>query len=228
MRRRRRLPDRERAGVHRHRGRLPRRGTPRGSGAGIAVLVLPRCPAQHVRAYRQVSSISKLPKQGGISKWMKIGKFNTDGFLGCCRQPAEATSGLLRRLTEAAEARSRLTRTLTDFRRIGVPTIADTGLDPFASIDRRFVSWWKDKDTGRKILYDPQRSRAASSTDPDTWGTRAQAERRSRHDGAILRGGRQGGIGIVLGDMGNGVTLAGLDLNSAGTSTARSRRGRTT
>jgi hypothetical protein len=60
-----------------------------------------------------------------------------------------------------------------------------------------------------KIPYDPSTgAQARIPTDPTSWSTRAHAERRwSRLD----NGERRGGVGIVLGDLGNGYTLMGID-----------------
>src|SRR5262245_61577264 len=61
-----------------------------------------------------------------------------------------------------------------------------------------------------KIPRDPHTGREARiPTDPATWGTRAQAERRWSR----LNDGRPGGIGFVLGDLGNGFHLMGIDLD---------------
>src|SRR5262249_23805287 len=81
----------------------------------------------------------------------------------------------------------------------------------------RWVAWREEvhvrKDGTKfktKIPYDPNRSgQARIPTDPGTWGTRAQAERRWRE----LDEGKPGGVGIVLGDLGNGYHLFGSDLD---------------
>lgn len=77
------------------------------------------------------------------------------------------------------------------------------------------VSWQTELPKGRdkptKSPYDPGRRGKAKSNDADTWGTRAAAEARAarlpkRYDA--------GGIGIVLGDLGDGRILAGVDLDT--------------
>lgn len=66
---------------------------------------------------------------------------------------------------------------------------------------------------GRKVPYDPNRLSKARSNDPDTWGTRAQAERAARR---LLAKGQTGGVGIQLGLRPEywGMALCGLDLDS--------------
>ena len=93
---------------------------------------------------------------------------------------------------------------------------------PFAE-EPRWLSWrlqvrGSAKAGPTKVPYDPTRSGAdfgyGSSTDPATWGTRAQAERRAKE---LSRGGVTG-IGITLGplgDLGDGAFLAGVDLDSS-------------
>ena len=62
-----------------------------------------------------------------------------------------------------------------------------------------------------KVPYSPATGRLASATDPASWGTRAEAEVRA----ALLpRPCGLGGVGIVLGDFGDGWTLAGVDLDT--------------
>jgi hypothetical protein len=81
----------------------------------------------------------------------------------------------------------------------------------------RWVAWREEErvlangePTRKKIPYDPNsQEQARIPTDPATWGTRAEAERRWRQ----LDDGRAGGVGIVLGDLGNGHHLFGLDLD---------------
>jgi putative DNA primase/helicase len=94
---------------------------------------------------------------------------------------------------------------------------------PFTE-ERRWLAWRQEvrgsaKARPTKLPYDPTRPGRewgwASSTDPATWGTRAQAERRAKE----LNGdGRVSGIGITLGplgDLGNGAFLAGVDLDGS-------------
>jgi putative DNA primase/helicase len=86
----------------------------------------------------------------------------------------------------------------------------------------RWVAWREEErqradgtSVKTKIPYDPNSNgQAKIPTDPATWSTRAKAERRWRR----LDDGRPGGVGIVLGDLGNGHTLMGVDLDSCVTS----------
>jgi hypothetical protein len=81
----------------------------------------------------------------------------------------------------------------------------------------RWVAWREEEreradgtSVKTKIPYDPNSNgQAKIPTNPATWGTRAKAERRWRQ----LDDGRPGGVGIVLGDLGNGFCLMGLDLD---------------
>jgi hypothetical protein len=59
----------------------------------------------------------------------------------------------------------------------------------------------------------PGRRDFGSSTDPKTWGIRMQAEARAKQlvDGEISIA----GIGVVLGDLGDGTALVGVDLDSS-------------
>jgi len=74
---------------------------------------------------------------------------------------------------------------------------------------------WREELRGQggkptKIPYCPSGG-YASSTDPATWALRAVAEAALPN---LLAGGRNGGLGIVLGDLGHDVHLAGFDLDS--------------
>jgi putative DNA primase/helicase len=83
----------------------------------------------------------------------------------------------------------------------------------------RWVAWREEQrertDGTRyqtKIPYDPNSNGPAKiPSDPATWGTRALAERRWRR--FRLDAGQLSGVGIVLGDLGNGFCLMGLDLD---------------
>jgi hypothetical protein len=92
-------------------------------------------------------------------------------------------------------------------------------IDDLANLPR-WVAWreeTRERQDGSKyqtkIPYDPNRlnAQARIPTEPATWGTRAQAERRWHkldQDGKC-----RGGIGIVLGDLGDGYYLLGIDLD---------------
>lgn len=78
-------------------------------------------------------------------------------------------------------------------------------LDQFSDL-RSWVAW---KGDGRKIPVNPAGGWNASSTKPQTWGTRAEAEARMQRDSLP-------GIGIILGDTISNpdLRLAGIDLDS--------------
>src|SRR5882724_2143085 len=75
----------------------------------------------------------------------------------------------------------------------------------------RWVAWCNELRDGRatKVPHSPHRG-FAKADDPTTWGTRSQAETRAR----LIVNSRGGGVGIELGDLGDGTHLAGLDLDS--------------
>jgi hypothetical protein len=89
-------------------------------------------------------------------------------------------------------------------------------LDDLAEMPRWVA--WREEDRERndgtelktKIPYDPNgNGQAKIPTEPSTWGTRAEAKRRWSR----LNDGSRGGIGVVLGDLGDGHHLLGLDLD---------------
>jgi hypothetical protein len=92
--------------------------------------------------------------------------------------------------------------------------------DPSSLADLpRWVAWREEQRARQdgtmyqtKIPYDPNtRGPAQIPTQPSTWGTRDNAERRWER----LNNGRdKGGIGLVLGDLGNGSHLLGIDLDA--------------
>lgn len=72
----------------------------------------------------------------------------------------------------------------------------------------RWVLWRNENRNGRATKIPKQiTGKEASSTDPKTWAMRAACE-------AARATIRADGVGIVLGDLGNGYTLAGIDLDS--------------
>ena len=86
---------------------------------------------------------------------------------------------------------------------------------PFAALDR-WVFWRAEARgaSGRptKVPYNPRRiGHKADATDPQTWGTRSEAETAARR----FLNGADGGIGIVLGDVGADTYLGGCDLDSS-------------
>jgi len=68
-----------------------------------------------------------------------------------------------------------------------------------------------DEDNWTKVPINPATGRKSRSNDAATWGTRTEAERRWKRMKPHERG---GGIGIVLGDLGEGYHLLGIDLDS--------------
>jgi hypothetical protein len=72
----------------------------------------------------------------------------------------------------------------------------------------RWVLWRNEKRNGRATKIPKQiTGKEASSTDPKTWASRSACETARARIGAD-------GVGIVLGDLANGYTLAGIDLDS--------------
>lgn len=93
-------------------------------------------------------------------------------------------------------------------------------LDSLAGLPQ-WVAWQevirtnKDgKEEATKVLYDPATGKFGKSTDPATWGTRAQAEARARKM-AVKPG--KGGVGFVLGKLldSSGMAVVGIDLDSS-------------
>jgi AAA domain len=84
----------------------------------------------------------------------------------------------------------------------------------------RWVTWVEEKRERKdgtaiktKIPYDPNsQEQAKIPTEPSTWGTRAEAEQ--RWERLKNSGRKRGGIGLVLGDLGDGTHLLGIDLDS--------------
>jgi hypothetical protein len=81
---------------------------------------------------------------------------------------------------------------------------APHALDEFAALPV-WVNWKTEARKGKptKVPYMPGASRRASSTDPSTWGTRADAERGNGFDG----------VGIMLTELGPDRHLGGIDLD---------------
>jgi putative DNA primase/helicase len=92
-----------------------------------------------------------------------------------------------------------------------MPLGSGTPFDTLAH-ERRWVAWRNEprNDKPSKMPYAPS-GRKAKTDDPATWGTRAEAEARA----ARLVNGHGGGGGIQLGDLGDDIYLAGLDLDSS-------------
>lgn len=94
----------------------------------------------------------------------------------------------------------------------GEPSVVLT-LDSLASL-RHWVAWQAEPGDGgqpRKVPYDPANGRPARANDPATWGTRAEAEARAA---ALPRPLKLGGPGFELGDVGGGLSVGGVDLDT--------------
>ena len=99
------------------------------------------------------------------------------------------------------------------------PDIDISGKDQITTLHdlaswRRWVAWQTEKREGgkpTKVPYSPGTTRKAESDDPSTWGIRSTAQvtadRLPKPFGA-------GGVGIELGDLGNGLALGGIDLDT--------------
>jgi len=68
----------------------------------------------------------------------------------------------------------------------------------------------KGDDDIDKAPLNPATGGNASSTDPKTWGRRGVAEKRAQR---LRKPGHRSGVGIMLGDLGGGLCLAGVDLD---------------
>src|SRR3954454_3130589 len=77
----------------------------------------------------------------------------------------------------------------------------------------RWVAWREEIRNGKptKVPHCPHAPHEAKSDDPRTWNTRAAATARARN---LVNGDAAGGIGIVLGDLGDGTALGGIDLDT--------------
>src|SRR4051794_37366073 len=82
--------------------------------------------------------------------------------------------------------------------------------DQFTELPR-WVAWRNEKrgDRATKVPHSPHGG-PAKADDPRTWGSRSEAEARARR----VVNGEGGGIGIELGDLGDGTSLGGIDLDT--------------
>ncbi len=89
--------------------------------------------------------------------------------------------------------------------------VADLTLASLASL-ARWVAWRNEERAGKltKVPYAPTSGRRAKADDPATWSTRAAAEAAASR----LVGPLGGGVGLELGDLGDGPALGGIDLDS--------------
>ena len=90
-------------------------------------------------------------------------------------------------------------------------------IDAFSAFEDepRWLAWRQEQRGGRwtKVPYDATRpGQRGDATDPSTWATRTEAEKRAK---ALANGSTQAGIGIPLGDLGDNTFLCGLDLDSS-------------
>lgn len=89
-------------------------------------------------------------------------------------------------------------------------TLADLAPAP------RWVAWRTEpqRGTGRitKVPKDPGTMRDAASTRPETWGTRVLAEAADKRIPPCQHG--PGGVGIVLGEWPDGLSIGGVDLDT--------------
>jgi len=80
--------------------------------------------------------------------------------------------------------------------------------------DHRWVAWQTEVRKGRKatkVPYMPGTTRMAEADDPMTWGTRAEALARAA---SLPKPMGAGGIGFELGDLGDGMAIGGIDLDT--------------
>lgn len=96
--------------------------------------------------------------------------------------------------------------------RDGPQTPARACLDEFVSLPR-WVAWQAENRKGKttKIPYHANGVGRAASDDPSTWGTREEAESSAEK---LPRPLGVGGIGLMLGDLGDGRALGGVDLDA--------------
>src|SRR3954469_22020291 len=88
-------------------------------------------------------------------------------------------------------------------------------MSPFAAFDlaSRWVGW-RNEQRGQSITKVPYGLHGrAKADDPATWVMRAQATATAKR----IVNGLGGGIGIQLGDIGDGTSLGGIDLDTCRT-----------
>ncbi len=87
-------------------------------------------------------------------------------------------------------------------------------LETLATVPR-WVAWQTEqREPGgkpTKVPYSPRTSGKALADDPSTWGARADAEGRAAR---LPKPHGAGGVGIELGDLGDGRCLGGVDLDT--------------
>ena len=76
----------------------------------------------------------------------------------------------------------------------------------------RWVAWRSENRNGRatKVPYDPNTGRLAKADDPATWAQKHVAQDRA----ARIVNGSGGGIGVMLGDLGDGRAIGGVDCDT--------------
>jgi hypothetical protein len=67
---------------------------------------------------------------------------------------------------------------------------------------------------GHALLEPVPRQRRAKANDPTTWATRAEAEAAARILRELAPPEFRVGVGFMLGDLGNGISVGGVDLDS--------------
>jgi predicted P-loop ATPase len=90
---------------------------------------------------------------------------------------------------------------------------ATVTLETLASM-HRWVAWQtEDRPDGKptKMPYSPGNSGKARANDPRTWGTLAEAAKRADKLPCPYK---MGGVGVELGDLGNGLAIGGVDLDT--------------
>ena len=77
---------------------------------------------------------------------------------------------------------------------------------------RRWIVWRTELRNGKpaKVPYSPVTGRLAKANDPETWTDHRTA---TAAVGRLVNGG-SGGIGLMLGDLGNAQALGGIDLDT--------------
>jgi hypothetical protein len=99
---------------------------------------------------------------------------------------------------------------------MNVHRTAQLALDLVALSDHpRWVAWQtEEREPGKprtKVPYSPVSGAKARADDPSTWGSRSAAEARAAR---LPKPFGVGGVGIQLGDLGDGRSIGGIDLDS--------------
>jgi putative DNA primase/helicase len=98
-----------------------------------------------------------------------------------------------------------------------VPATAEDGsITPAElAVMKRWVAWQEEVSgsgkSATKVPYSPHGAGKAKSDAPDTWGTRDDAKARAAK---LPMPFKKGGVGVMLGDLGTGWSLGGIDLDT--------------